>query len=89
MTDRTRHEIDLIDSANKDKSYQKNKLKQYKINSMPIMSRDTFVYAKDEDEAWEIYYGNKKGKIEQSDIGDLKYTDFNDYVDPEIEEIKE
>ena len=26
MTDRTRHEIDLIDSANKDKSYQEKKV---------------------------------------------------------------
>jgi len=50
------------------------------------MSRNTIVYAKDEDDAWDIFYGDKKGKIEQSDIGDLKYTDFDDYVDPEITE---
>ena len=55
---------------------------------MPVMSRNTVVYAKNEDEAWDIYWGDKKGKTEQSDIGDLEYTDFDDYVDPEIEEIK-
>ena len=53
------------------------------------MSRNTIVYAKDEDDAWDIFYGDKKGKIIQADIGDLKYTDFDDYVDPEIEEEKE
>ena len=28
MTDRTRHEIDLIDSANKDRSYQQANIKK-------------------------------------------------------------
>jgi hypothetical protein len=64
-------------------------MKKYIINAMPVMSRNTVVYAKNEDEAWDIYYGDKKGKIEQSDIGDLEYTDFDDYVDPEITEDKE
>ncbi len=61
-------------------------MKKYIINSMPIMSRNTVVYAKNEDEAWDIYWGDKKAKIEQSNIGDLEYTDFDDYVDPEIKE---
>ena len=65
---------------------KKTTMKKYIINSMPVMSRNTIVYAKDEDDAWDIFYGDKKGKIEQSDIGDLKYTDFDDYVDPEITE---
>ena len=55
---------------------------------MPVMKRETVVYAKNEDEAWDIYWGNKKGKIEHSDIGDLEYSYFDDYVDPEIEEVK-
>ena len=55
---------------------------------MPIMKRETVVYAKNEDEAWDIYWGDKKGKIEQSDIGDLEYTDVGDYLDPEITESK-
>ena len=29
MTDRTRHEIDLIDSANKDRSYQQANIKKF------------------------------------------------------------
>ena len=64
-------------------------MKKYIINSMPIMSRNTVVFAKNEDEAWDIYWGDKKGKIIKADIGDLGYTDFDDYVDPEITEIKE
>ena len=64
-------------------------MKKYIINSLPVMSRNTIVYAKDEDDAWDIFYGDKKGKIIQADIDDLKYTDFDDYVDPEIEEEKE
>ena len=63
-------------------------MKKFIINSLPVMSRNTIVYAKDEDDAWDIFYGDKKGKIIQADIGDLKYTDFDDYVDPEIEEEK-
>ena len=59
-------------------------MKKYVINSMPIMKRETVVYAKNEDEAWDIYWGDKKGKIEQSDIGDLEYTDVGDYLDPEM-----
>ena len=55
---------------------------------MPIMSRNTVVYAKNEDDAWDIYWGDKKGKIEHSDIGDLEYWYFDDYVDTEIEEVK-
>tara|TARA_R100000773_G_C4115292_1_gene53417 strand:- start:295 stop:510 length:216 start_codon:yes stop_codon:yes gene_type:complete len=64
-------------------------MKKYIINSIPVMSRNTVVYATNEDEAWEIYWGNKKGKIDHANIGDLEFTDFNDYVDPEIEEVKE
>ena len=64
-------------------------VKKYIIESMPVMKRETVVYAKNEDEAWDIYWGNKKGKIEHSDIGDLEYSYFDDYVDPEITESKE
>ena len=34
MTDRTRHEIDLIDSSNKDKSYQEKKDKESLIDEI-------------------------------------------------------
>ena len=64
-------------------------MKKYIIESMPVMKRETIVYAKNEDEAWDIYWGDKKGKIEHSDIGDLEYSYFDDYVDPEITESKE
>lgn len=63
-------------------------MKKYIINSMPVMSRDTVVFAKDEDEAWEIFYGDKKGKMIDVDTGDLEFTEFDDYVEPEIKEAK-
>ena len=43
---------------------------------MPVMSRDCTIYAKNEDEAWEIYYGNQKGKIQ---FHEPEYSDINDY----------
>nr|BAR37228.1 hypothetical protein [uncultured Mediterranean phage uvMED]BAR37235.1 hypothetical protein [uncultured Mediterranean phage uvMED] len=58
-------------------------MKKYIINSMPVMSRDCTIYAKNEDEAWEIYYGNQKGKIQ---FHEPEYSDINDYVDPELKE---
>ena len=54
---------------------------------MPVMSRKTIVYATNENEAWGIYWGHKKGEIQHANVGDLEFTDFDDYVDPEIEEV--
>ena len=64
-------------------------MKKYIINSMPVMSRETVVYAKNPNEAWAIYWGHKEGKMVHANLGDLKFTDYADYVDPEIEEVKE
>ena len=65
------------------------KMKKYIINSMPVMSRDTIVFAKNEEQAWRIFYGDQKGKMIDADVGDLEFSEFNDYVDPEIKEVKE
>ena len=62
-------------------------MKKYIINSMPVMSRKTIVYATNENEAWGIYWGHKKGEIQHANVGDLEFTDFDDYDDPEIEEV--
>lgn len=63
--------------------------KRYVITSYPVMIKETEVYAKDEEQAWEIYWGNVEGDIKDDDIGDLTYADVESFVDPEIYEDKQ
>ena len=48
-------------------------------------------YAKNEKDAWDLYWGknSKKGKIEFDSIGDCEYADVDDFVEPEIEVVDE
>ena len=61
--------------------------KKYIITSNPIVIRQAVVYAKNEKDAWDLYWGknSKKGKIEFDSIGDCEYADVDDFVEPEIE----
>ena len=63
--------------------------KRYVITSYPVMTKETEVYAKDEEQAWEIYWGNVEGDIKDDDIGELTYADVECFVDPEIYEDKQ
>ena len=67
----------------------KPKLKKYKMTTWPVMIREADIEAIDEQEAWDIFMGEKEGKIVWDDIGTMKFTHANDYVDPELEEVKE
>tara|TARA_B100001559_G_scaffold218441_1_gene183203 strand:- start:629 stop:856 length:228 start_codon:yes stop_codon:yes gene_type:complete len=66
----------------------KTKLKKYVVTAFPIMESKAYVKATDEQEAWDIYMGNKKGNIEYNTMG-MEYSNFSDYLDPELEEVKE
>ena len=65
--------------------------KKYIITSNPIVIRQAVVYAKNEEDAWDLYWGknSKKGKIEFDSIGDCEYADVDDFVEPEIEVVDE
>ena len=70
--------------------------KKYIITSNPIVIRQAVVYAKNEKDAWDLYWGkhtrkelDKKGKIEFDSIGDCEYSDVDDFVEPEIEVVNE
>jgi len=63
--------------------------KKYIITDYPVMIREAEVYAKDYDEAWEIYWGNVEGDIKFDDCGDLTFADVESFVDPEIYEDKQ
>mgnify|MGYP001247692019 FL=1 len=65
--------------------------KKYIITSNPIVIRKAVVYAKNEKDAWDLYWGknSKKGKIEFDSIGDCEYADVDDFVEPEIESVDE
>ena len=67
----------------------KPKLKKYTMTTWPVMIRKADVEAVDEQEAWDIFMGEKEGKIVWDDIGTLQFADVNDYIDPELEEVKE
>lgn len=66
----------------------KTKLKKYVVTAFPIMESKAYVKATDEQEAWDIYMGNKEGNIEYNTMG-MEYSNFSDYLDPELEEVKE
>ena len=65
--------------------------KKYIITSNPVVIRQAVVYAKNEKDAWDLYWGknSKKGKIEFDSIGDCEYSDVDDFVEPEIEVVNE
>lgn len=67
----------------------KPKLKKYRITTWPVMIRKADIEAVDEQEAWNIYMGEKEGKIVWDDIGTMQFSNASDYVDPELEEVKE
>tara|TARA_A100001201_G_C4080087_1_gene198626 strand:+ start:944 stop:1162 length:219 start_codon:yes stop_codon:yes gene_type:complete len=63
--------------------------KKYVIESYPIMKREAVIYAKDQEEAWDIYWGDAEGDIKFDSYGELKFTEFEDYIDPDIYEDKQ
>ena len=66
----------------------KPKLKKYVFTAFPIMESKAYVKATDEQEAWDIYMGDKKGNIEYDTMG-MEQSNFSDYLAPELEEVKE
>lgn len=63
--------------------------KKYIITDYPVMIREAEVYAKNEEEAWEIYWGNVEGDIKFDDCGNLTFADVESFVEPEIYEDKQ
>ena len=87
MTDRTRHEIDLIDSANKDRSYQlkKLKLKSYRIYAHEEATWETTIEATSKEEAERLAYD----EISSTGFDDWEVGHHGNTGIIEVEEIKE
>ena len=61
-------------------------MKKYIIKTYPIMVKEYLVEADNEEQALDLFYHDPKGKVKE--YGKIEYTDHEDQILPEVEEME-